>query len=37
MCGQLAISRATLYKYLRSRNVIISAETQRKRRHCGFH
>lgn len=31
ICDQLNISRGTLYKYLRSRNVIISSESLRKK------
>lgn len=31
ICEQLSITRATLYKYLRFRNVLISSENQRKR------
>lgn len=31
ICEQLAITRATLYKYLRSRHVMISVDNQRRR------
>lgn len=36
ICEQLAITRATFYKYLRSRNVMISSENQRKRCHSSL-
>ncbi|CAM4410120.1 MAG: hypothetical protein LEGION0403_FIIPPAGN_02675 [Legionella sp.] len=36
ICEQLVITKATFYKYLRSRNVLISSENQRKRCHSSF-
>ncbi|KTC71466.1 site-specific DNA recombinase, e14 prophage [Legionella quinlivanii] len=36
ICEQLAITRATFYKYLRLRNVMISSENQRKRCHSSL-
>lgn len=36
ICEQLTITRATLYKYLRSRNVAISSENKRKKSHSSL-